>query len=228
MDWTGKYYGDIQGTKSILDIAHNDNQLSGLIDAAGYRYSVQGNVSGTSSNGQVVDMQTQGQLEYQASLQKGTILFTFSSRDPYSGQTNSFQVNFSKEGSGTRQVGGPMQGQTQQQGNQQFERDQNIVGAWIYSESYSSGQFSFASQWKMQVNPDGTFLYGDAKVAGGGPGVSGGSGEGDITRGQWRTEKGIIYTNEGYGWQPYAKYYVEGYSMMLTFGDGSKQVWKRM
>ena len=94
--------------------------------------------------------------------------------------------------------------------------------------SYSSGEYGFASQWKMLVNADGTYLYGDGRVVGGGPGIGGDTGGGgDVTRGQWRTQNGVIYTNEGYGWQPYAGYYVEGASLMLKFGDGSKQVWKR-
>jgi hypothetical protein len=77
------------------------------------------------------------------------------------------------------------------------------------------------------VNADGTYLYGDAKVAGGGPGVSGQSGGGDYTRGQWKTQNQTIYINEGSGWQPYAGYYIEGNSVLMKFADGSKQVWKR-
>jgi hypothetical protein len=28
-------------------------------------------------------------------------------------------------------------------------------------------------------------------------------------------------------WVPYPRYYVEGASLMLTFGDGSRQLWER-
>ena len=48
-----------------------------------------------------------------------------------------------------------------------------------------------------------------------------------MTPGQWRTENKMVYINEGSGWTPFAKYYVEGNSLMFTFGDGSKQIWKR-
>lgn len=108
------------------------------------------------------------------------------------------------------------------------QRDQRLVGNWLRSESYTSGEYSFASQWRLILQADGTYLYGDTKVAGGGPGTSAVSGDGGYTRGQWKTENGVIYINEnGSGWQAYAGYYVEGNSLLLKFGDGSKQVWSR-
>mgnify|MGYP001823503057 CR=1 FL=1 len=228
MKWSGKYNGDLQGIKAVLEITDEDHQLSGVIDASGYRYHLQGSVSGSSSNGRMVDAQTQGQLEYQATLQADSILLVLSAWDPYSGQTNSFEVNFSQVGDSQDEAGGSAQDDSTQNREQQAARDQRLVGAWVYSESYSSGEFGFASQWKMQINPDGSYLYGDARVMGGDGGSSIDSGRGGVTPGQWRTQDGVIHINEGYGWQPFARYYVEGYSMMLTFGDGSRQVWKRV
>ena len=228
MKWTGKYEGDIQGTKSVLDVTDENQQLTGMIDASGYRYHLQGNISGSSSNGRLIDIQTQGQLEYQAILRDDSILLTLSTWNPLSGQSNSFQVNFAKAGDSKSSAGGSTQGDSMEQKEDQVERDQSLVGAWTYSESYNSGGFGFASQWKMQINSDGSYLYGDARIMGGDGGISIDSGRGDVTRGQWRTQNGVIHINEGYSWQPYARYYVEGYSMMLTFGDGSRQVWKRM
>jgi len=228
MKWIGKYDGDIQGTKAVLDVTDENQQLSGMIDASGYRYHLQGSISGSSSNGRLIDVQTQGQLEYQAILQDDSILLTLSTWDPLSGRSNSFQVNFAKAGNSKDGVVGSIQDDSTKHSEEQTERDQNIVGAWIYSESYNSGGFGFASQWKMQINPDGSYLYGDARIMGGDGGSSIDSGGGDVTRGQWRTQNGVIHINEGYSWQPYARYHVEGYSMMLTFGDGSRQVWKRM
>ena len=56
---------------------------------------------------------------------------------------------------------------------------------------------------------------------------TGSSGGGDMTRGQWKTSNQTIYINEGYGWQPYATYVTDGGSLLMKFGDGSKQLWKR-
>ena len=228
MKWTGKYYGDLQGTSAALDVTDKNYQLSGIIDASGYRYHLQGSISGSSSNGRLIDVQTKGQLEYQAIFQDDSILLTISAWDPFSGQSNSFQVNFAKAGDSQGDADGSTQGDSAGHAKEQVERDQRLVGAWIYSESYTSGEFGFASQWKMQINSDGSYLYGDARIMGGDGGSFIDSGGGDVTRGQWRTQHGVIHINEGHSWQPYARYHIEEYSMMLTFGDGSRQVWKRM
>lgn len=110
------------------------------------------------------------------------------------------------------------------------QRDPALVGHWLYSESYTSGTFSGASQTRMIIYPNGGYQYGDSQFAGGGGGIGGSSGNGELETGEWKTQNRIIYI-KGKGlaqWQPYARYYVEGASMMLTFSDGSKQVWKRI
>jgi hypothetical protein len=86
----------------------------------------------------------------------------------------------------------------------------------------------------MQLNPDVTYAYGDGQVTAGLDNslgsVWGDTGNsGNVSRGQWRTEGGVVYIMEGGStqWEPYARYYVEGGSMMFTFGDGSKKLWSR-
>ena len=84
------------------------------------------------------------------------------------------------------------------------------------------------SLWTGSYSADGSYTYGDTEIAGGDQGSSfySGGNSGHET-GQWKTEKGVIFINEGYGWQSYAEYYVEGNSMLFTFSDGSKQLWER-
>jgi len=118
-----------------------------------------------------------------------------------------------------------MQGGT----NDGYQRDPQLVGVWSRSSSYNSGDFGFATQETMQVLADGTYLIGDSRVVRGGPGIGGdtGTGGGVQGRGQWRTQNGMIQISEGYGWVPFAGYYVEGYKLMLKFSDGTNQVWHR-
>ena len=215
--WAGNYTGNINGTASTLSIQQNGDQITGQINAAGYLYNLSGNVSGNQSQGQLVDPQTLGVMNYQAVLQGNVLTLNLNANG------SQLQLQFTK---GNAQSRPSVQANNQPKTNP-AQLDQRIVGNWLYTDSYSSGEFSFASQYRLIVNPDGTYLYGDAKVAGGGPGVSGSSGGSGMTRGHWKTEGDIIYIDEGVGWQPYARYYVEGNSMMMTFGDGSKQIWKR-
>jgi len=218
--WNGTYYGDIGGTKSSLTLQQQNTTVQGRIDAGGYIYNLSGILTNEQLDGELVDPQTQGRMACKGSLQQGVIHLTLN--DPQTGQ--SIRMSFSNnpgDATGT----GSMNGDVSTSVN--TERDPNLIGNWLYSESYTSGSYSFASQWRLIVNADGTYLYGDAKMAGGGPGSSGQSGGGDYTRGQWKTQNKTIYINEGYGWQPYAGYYIEGNSMLMKFEDGSKQVWKR-
>jgi hypothetical protein len=114
--------------------------------------------------------------------------------------------------------------------NDNYQRDPVLFGRWRYSESYTSGDFSMVTERYMEIHPDGTYSYGNGKMAGGGDSGSFESGNGgDITTGKWRTENGIIFIDEGgFGnWIAYSGYYVEGNSLLLKFENGSKEIWKR-
>jgi len=221
--WNGTFSGDVNGTPATMRLQHTGQQLSGEIDAAGYKYQLSGTVSANRSQGQMLDPQTRGQLSYSGVLEGDIATLTFSGQG---GQ--SFQIRFSRSSAGQSQGGfAPYDPSGDQDGAQQVERDARLIGGWLYTDSYTSGEYSFATQWRLIINADGSYLYGDAKVAGGGGGISGSSGGGDVTRGQWRTENNVIYINDGTGWQPYARYTTDGGSLLMQFGDGSKQLWKR-
>jgi hypothetical protein len=218
---TGTYNGNIDGTPATLTLQQEGVDLRGQINANDYLYYLSGKASGNRSQGTLTDSQTQGVMNYEGSLVGNSFSLSIST-----GGGSPFVVQFNKGNAPVGQSGGTLNSKTETVSSAQL--DQRIVGNWLYTDSYSSGEYSFASQYRMIVKGDGTYLYGDGKVAGGGPGVSGtGGGGSEMSPGKWKTENGIIYVNEGYGWQAYAKYYVESSSMMLTFGDGSKQVWKR-
>ncbi len=226
--WSGDFNGNIAGTPSVLSLTQNGSQISGKIDAGGYIYNIQGSATGNQAQGQVSDPQTGGGMAFQATLQGGAVNMNLSAN----GQQLNLQ--FSKGGAPQQSIGQAYNnqqpgGMNNSSGNANpASLDQRVVGNWLYTESNSGGGFSFAAQWRLILQPNGTYVYGDGKIAGGGAGVSGSSGGGGVqSQGQWKTENSVIYINEGAGWQAYARYYVEGASMMFTFGDGSKQVWKR-
>jgi hypothetical protein len=110
-----------------------------------------------------------------------------------------------------------------------LQRDAALIGRWRYTSTATSGQFTMASDTWMTIRADGTYRYGDTSVAGGGPGVSGSSRGGGATEGQWHTRDRIVYVRDSPAepWEAYARYYVEGDSLMFTFGNGSREVWKR-
>jgi hypothetical protein len=215
----GTYYGKVGEVFSSLILEAVKDSIIGNIDAGGYRYYLNGIVSGSSLEGRILDPQTGGILNFSGNYEKGGVNLTV--LDPQTG--NSIELSFSSNGGGI--TNGTSPEVTPREGN--HERDPALVGNWLYSESYNSGDYGFVSQWRLIVNADGTYLYGDAKLAGGGPGTSASSEGGGYTQGQWKTQNKTIFINEGTGWQPYAGYYIEGNSMLMKFSDGSKQVWKR-
>ena len=217
--FSGAFNGDINGTPATLTLQENGSQISGQINASGYIYTLNGTANGNNTNGKLTDTQTQGAMNFSGLLQGNNLTLSLSTVDGAK-----FELQFFWNGATT----GGSQEQNNNNGTVSVANlDQRVVGNWLYSKSYTSGEFSFANQYRLIIKPDGTYLYGDGKVAGGGPGVGGISEGGGMSPGKWKTEKRVIHIDEGYGWQPYAKYYVEGNSMMLTFSDGSKQIWER-
>ena len=227
-EWSGTYSGDINGTPSTMTLRQEGAQVNGSVDAAGYQYRLQGNAQGNTFRGTLSDPQTGGEMDCQGTMTGNAVSLDLSVNDPSSGQLQRLQLQFTR-GAAASPGGNAGFGNAQgQAADPAAERDQRLVGAWSYTDSYTSGEYSFATQWRLIINPDGTYIYGDGRVVGGGPGVSGDSGGGgDVTRGQWKTQNKVIYINEGYGWQSYAAYITDGGSLLMTFDDGSKQLWKR-
>ena len=219
---SGTYYGNLNGTKLILSLNHEGTRYSGKIDADGYIYSIKGNLEGNVLNGDLIDLQTKGRMVCKGSIENGILNLTMS--DISSGQ--SFQLIFSKNKAIANETHSTLSGNVSTS-SEYVERDPNLIGNWLYSSSYTSGEFGFTTQYRLMINSDGTYLYGDAKMAGGGPASSVSSEGGGYTQGQWKTQNKTIYINEGSGWQSYAGYYVEGNSMLMKFSDGSKQLWER-
>ena len=224
----GSYSGDISGTSATLMLQVQAGNLTGRIDAGGYPYDLDGRIVGPDqAQGSFRDPQTGASGEM--SLQKQGQQLLLQLQLP--GQPQPLVLHFSSSGGGSR-VQGPLAGGGAAKGGSspQVERDPVLVGQWRYTESYSSGSFSGASQTSLVIHPDGRYEYGDSKFAGGGAGIGGSSGGGDVEVGEWKSQNSIVYIRSpgAQQWQPYARYYVDGASMLLTFGDGSKQVWKRV
>lgn len=224
-EWVGSYHGDIEGTPAVLTLERDGARLRGEIDASGYRYELDGDVDALRSKGRLVDPQTRGVMAYQGSLEGDDLQLSLEANGAR------LELRFTRRaaastGAGSAGGSGSTPDATAMPSDR-AQRDARLVGHWLHTDSYTSGEFSFATQLRLILRSDGSYLYGDSKVAGGGAGISAESGGGDMTRGRWRTADSVVQVDEGFGWQPYARYYVEGDSMLLTFGDGTKQVWKR-
>lgn len=251
---SGTYRGDIAGTPATLTLETAAGGLRGAIDAGGYGYTLQGSVSGNVGQGTLADPQTGANMPFEISEQAGAVTLIMLVQDPSSGQSQRVPFTFNRDGVGAAGVqsgggaagyggsagaqaghgAGPAGGAGQQAN---VQRDPALVGNWSYNETYTSNDalssFSAVTRYFLQISPDGSYAYGSGGMSAGLDNdlgsVSGNSGGGDVSRGQWRTENNIVYIMEPGSpqWVPYAKYYVEGSSMMFTFGNGKRQVWHR-
>lgn len=221
--WNGSFTGNISGTHSVLSIQSKDSGFEGQIDASGYIYLLTGKIQGNRATGTLTDKVTGGTMEFEASLKDGIIDMKLQVPGQF-GQVTELPVQFtrgSQPSTSTGQI-------TNSGGGENIQRDRTLIGGWRNTESYTSGDFGMVSEIYMNIMADGTFTYGDGQIAGGDYNTSFDSGgNSGHSTGQWKTENQHVYINEGYGWQRYARYYVEGNSMLFTFDDGTKQLWER-
>jgi hypothetical protein len=107
------------------------------------------------------------------------------------------------------------------------QRDSNVAGSWSRTDTLSSGADSLSTKLSLLICADGSYTSTTGDSVGGGAGWGAESRGSDSIRGRWRTEASILYINTGAGWETYARYYVEGAKMMLTFESGQKEIWYR-
>ena len=226
----GTYHGDISGTPATLTLQQEGSALRGAIDAGGYGYTLTGTARGGGGEGTLTDPQAGSAMAFEMAAQGSALTLTILATDPY-GQVQRIPFSFQRAGgSGSYGAAAPSPAPGPSAGGEaNVQRDPALVGVWSYSNTYNSGDFSGTTRLQMQVNPDGTYLYGGGGVSISGDAGYGRSSSGDVTRGEWRTEGNIVHIREAGSpqWTPYARYYVEGNQMLLTFGDGSRQVWNR-
>ena len=116
-----------------------------------------------------------------------------------------------------------------QKTNPQLDNDPALVGLWVSSDSHCSDDSCLASQRKMLILPDGTFHQGDSQLIGGDAGVGMSSSSDKVVSGEWKTANRIVYAraNKDYQWIPVSRYYIQDGKMLLTFQDGSREVWRK-
>lgn len=218
--WDGDFKGIILGVSTTLSAQRAGSSWSGTINAEGYIYNLEGTIDGMTSKGTLNDPQTQGSIMFSAKLSGNSITINLGeSTDP----DEKMEIVFTKSNQQTS-PSSPSPAPSRTNANV----DQRLCGLWRYTDVYVSGQFSFATDYFMQFNSDGSMVWTDGRTAGGGPDVSMDSGTGDVHPAKWKTESNAVWLDGGNGWEYYGKYYQEGGSLMFTFNNGKKQVWERL
>lgn len=111
--------------------------------------------------------------------------------------------------------------------------DNNLLGTWVYSESYTSDGFGAAYQEKVTFYPNGQLQYGDNAIGAGTGDVHViNNGSDNLSNTLWKVHQLAngdrhLYVQENGRWLVYGRYYIENGRMLITKADGSKEFWQR-
>ncbi len=221
----GTWVGTLFEARTTLTLRVEDGALTGDVDAAGYPYRLSGTLRDGKVTGTLLDPKQGGELPFELARSGADVTLVLFLPDN-SGGTRPVTATFQPAGSrGKERDTGPKPPETG------VERDPALVGRWVRTQSYTSGDFSAATESVVEIYADGTFAIGGGRVVGGGDAGSfdSGSPSGAQETGRWKTENRVVYVQDAGsgGWTPYARYYVEGNSLLVTYGDNSKEVWYR-
>lgn len=202
----GSYSGTIQGTPATLTVTRTGERITGAIDAQGYRYSLEGQVTGTQATGTLTDPTAGGSMPFEATASGGDVKLVVSA------QGTRLEMEFKKPTAGAAGGAGSPAPAKQPGGGEQ--RDSRLVGSWSYTEQLGDVQTGTALiVWRLEVRANGTFTYGNDRSQ---------------SSGHWRTRGNTVEVSEDQvAWEPYARFTVDGGTMLFTLANGSKQLWKR-
>lgn len=216
----GSYTGEFAGNAVRAELRENAGVVEGTVAIDGYAYRVVARPSAGRATGELQD-EAGMRVPLVMTLKRGELNLAIYSQGQNSPAT---QIALSRA---AKAAGPPAQ---RPERTAAAEIDPALVGHWAKSESYTSGDFSAAGETNIYLLSDGTYRFGANKLYGGGDAGSFGSeGGGGGEQGRWRTANRMIYVlDDATGqWNAFARYYIEGNSALLTYGNGKREVWKR-
>jgi hypothetical protein len=232
VDFTGTYSVSINGQRSVMRLTQSGTEVTGQIDEA----KVVGKVEGQQAQVQIIDTGS-GQAVGAAAMQRvGEQVFVLIGvRDPDSGEIIKLPLlTFSREAAQPATQPQPQAQQQQPQQQQQqpvasAQLDQRLVGRWLYTHTYVSGDFTAASDTWFILNADGTYQYGGGRAAAGGAGSSMVTDRANMETGRWRAEDKTLYAMpEGSSeWSVVGTYMVDDNNFLLKSGGGGKRIFSR-
>jgi hypothetical protein len=106
-----------------------------------------------------------------------------------------------------------------------------VVGDWVFEDVIVSGSASFASQEMLSIGADGSYALRRGRAAGGGSNWSfSGASDGQVERGRWRAQGGVLFVADASGqWARVGSYGLteDGRTMRIVYDGGGRRIWKR-
>ena len=220
--FAGTFHATVQGEQSVAKLRQKGTKISGVVD--GIR--IAGNAQGSKATVQLIDAQT-GVVGGTAQLERrgDQLIATLTVTDPTTGQA--FKVPsfiYTIEGARAQE---PAAKPAEAAGDVQI--DQRLVGSWVHTSIYRSGDFTGSSERRMVLKEDGTFEYSAGSATAGDSNNSVvARGGGDVTTGTWRAENKVLYTKPtgATEWSSNGRYSVDENNILIESGGG-KTLWER-
>jgi len=228
-DWTGSFEGQIFGANATMIALLSGDQWKGTIAVSGYPVKFEGTMIDNQARGTLTDEQAKTSSAFTAKYAGNQITINMHDINPITGLEENMDFIFFKVKD--QQVVGSILSSSVNvvDSPPPSTIDRSLLGLWRFTDTYVSGDYSFATDYFIQFNANGILLLTDGRTAGGGPASSLDTGDGDTHQGEWKSEKNTVYTKDAKNrWQSYARYVVDGNTMMLTYANGKKQVWEKM
>lgn len=224
----GRFTTTFQGAPVQLTLKRDGSTVRMEFSAGGRTQTINAAIDGNVATGTFTDPQVAG--EARATLEAKDadhMKLTLVARNAHGGE-NSVPFEFTREAPAAATGGSTSAGGATSTSN--VERDPAILGVWRQTRSYTSGEFTMASDTFMTFRADGTFRHGDTNMAGGNSGSSVESRGGEAVEGQWKTQNRQLYarTDASQPWELAARYYVEGNKLLATLPSGEKELWTRI
>ena len=221
-DFTGRYEGEIDGIKSLLQLSQKSNNLHGDLNKSGVIFSVVGVVTNDNIQGRLSDAGNMESYMMQAEINNSFLIIHLITPDLTTGSMTTNSYTFKRVDSDTNKSDLSSKHLIS---DSQYDNDTDLIGTWAREEIIGNSEMAISTQVVIELDNKGNYkLLGAINLKGAkDTGYSG-----DTTKGKWRTHNGTFYmlVSGSKYWKPYARYNIEGNNKMtFTLEDGERQNW---
>jgi len=221
-DFTGRYEGEIDGIKTLLQLNQKSNNLDGDLNKSGVVFSVVGVVTHDKIEGRLTDADNMQSYMLQAEINNSFLIIHLITPDLKTGSMTTNSYTFKRVDSDANESDLSSKHLIT---DSQYDNDADLIGTWARQEIIGSSEMAISTQVVIELDKEGNYsLVGAINLKGAkDTGYSG-----DTTKGKWRTHNGTFYmlVSGSKYWKPYARYNIEGNNKMtFILEDGERQDW---
>lgn len=217
----GRFGGSQNGVRTVADLTVTNRQLSGTLSIGGQSSRVSGTIAGPESTGTLQDDETGKTYSYKAALAGSLLQFSITFPE-LNNQVISLSLSREAKASSNGTAGNE---QPKTSGTK--ERDRRLIGLWKNTEVLGGGEYSFSTEYFMELKADGALVSWTGQSAG--SGYSAGSDEANASRGEWHTEGNKLFfvdpvtKNDGHTF-----YSISESGLLLHNGGAQKKIFQRV